>query len=192
MLYLVFTEFILKVLSFYFVLTPLLDGSPIIDLDILPDFGLPNMIGPIGSELTKIMEPLGGDLSRMMEGDLGNIMGPLGSVLQTATGGTGAAGGGTGGAGGGAGAGGTGAIGTGTVPVVTGTVPVVTSPTAPAMMAAIMPGIGIGLLAGAFIAEILVKKNKKHPSPGYNYDHQPYGFDDSYDYGYGYKRVFQN
>lgn len=146
-------------------------------MDLLPDFDLP-----------KMMRPLGGDLSRMMEGDLTDLMGPLGGLLQVATGGTGTAGGGTGGAGTGTGTGGVGGIGSVSGPVVTGTVPaVVTSPTAPATMAAIMPGIGIGLLAGAFIAEILVnKKPKKHSSHGY-YD----GFDDNYDSGYGYRRKLQ-
>ena len=47
-------------------------------MDLLPDFDLP-----------KMMRPLGSDLSRMMEGDLTDLMGPLGGVLQVASGGTG-------------------------------------------------------------------------------------------------------
>ena len=51
--------------------------------------------------------------------------------------------------------------------------------TAPAtsMMAAVLPGIGIGLLAGTVIAEILVSKKPKKLRGGYSsYHHTGYGY----------------
>ena len=58
--------------------------------------------------------------------------------------------------------------------------------TAPAtsMMSAVLPGIGIGLLAGTVIAEILVSKNKKPKKL------RSHGGDSSYHQtGYGYGRA---
>ena len=117
--------------------------------------------------------------------DLSHVMGPLGNLLQEVGGAVGGAGG-AGGAGvGGAGAGGGGTgLGTG-VGTVVGGLPVTTSPVVPAMMmSSVLPGIGIGLLAGTVIAELLIGKSgdKKHPA-GYNY-HQPRGYDGHGLYGY--------
>ena len=129
----------------------------------------PSLASPVLAELRRLMRPLG----------------PLGHLLQGAvTGGGGAgaaaggaaeaAGGAAGAAGGAAGAGGA----TGGVGNVVGTLPVTTSPVVPAMMmSSLLPGIGIGLLAGSLIAELLIGKNegKKHQA-GYE--------DQQYSYGY--------
>ena len=111
-------------------------------------------------------------------------MGPLGDLLQVAGGAAGA-----GGAGGAAGAGGagTGAAGVGTgggVGTVVGGLPVTTNPVVPAMMmSSVLPGIGIGLLAGTVIAELLIGKNgeKKHPEHKY---YQPRGYEGYDPYGH--------
>ena len=121
----------------------------------------PSLGSPVLAEMRRLMRPLG----------------PLGHLLQgavTGGGGAGAAAGGAAGAAGAAGAGGA----TGGVGSVVGSLPVTTSPVVPAMMmSSLLPGIGIGLLAGSFIAELLIGKNegKKHQA-GYE--------DQQYSYGY--------
>ena len=115
--------------------------------------------------------PVLADLGRLME-----PLGPLGHLLQSAVSGGGGA---AGGAAGGAGAAGAAGAGTGAVGGVVGTLPVTTSPVVPAMMmSSVLPGIGIGLLAGTVIAELLIGKNggKKHKA-GYEEHYQPaYGY----------------
>ena len=122
----------------------------------------PGLGSPVLAELSRLMRPLG----------------PLGHLLQSAVAGGGAAGGG-GATAGAAGAAGAGAGGVGTV---VGTLPVTTSPVVPAMMmSSVLPGIGIGLLAGTVIAELLSGKNgdKKHHEDS----HQPYGYSGYQHYG---------
>ena len=119
-----------------------------------------------------LSSPVLADLGRLM-GPLGSL-GPLGHLLQGAV-----AGGG--GAAGGAGAGAAGAAGAaaGGVGGVVGGLPVTTSPVVPAMMmSTVLPGIGIGLLAGTVIAELLIgKKGGKKHQAGYEEHYEPaYGY----------------
>lgn len=110
--------------------------------------------------------------------ELSQMMGPLGNILQVAAGGGGAAGAGTGAAGVGAG------TGTGAVGSVVGGLPVTTNPVVPAMMmSSVLPGIGIGLLAGTVIAELLIGKNEEKKHPGQKY-YQPRGYEGYHPYGH--------
>lgn len=72
---------------------------------------------------------------------------------------------------------GTAAGGAGTAVV---TAPAVATTAVPAnMVTALMPGIGVGLLAGTFIAELLLAKNKKKQRYNY-YDYHHYGLKRKY------------
>ena len=118
----------------------------------------PSLASPVLAELRSLMRPLG----------------PLGHLLQGAVTGGGGAGAAAGGAAGAAGAAGA----TGGVGSVVGSLPVTTTPVVPAMMmSSVLPGIGIGLLAGSLIAELLIEKNEgKKQQAGYE--------DQQYSYGY--------
>lgn len=60
------------------------------------------------------------------------------------------------------------------------TAPAVATTAVPAnMVTALMPGIGVGLLAGTFIAELLLAKNKKKQRYNY-YDYHHYGLKRKY------------
>ena len=114
----------------------------------------PGLSSPVLAQLSRLIEPLG---------SLGSLSSPSHSTV--------AGGGGTGAAGAaGAGAG-------GVVPGTVGTMQVTTSPVVPAMMmSSVLPGIGIGLLAGTVIAELLIGKNGEKTREYRDTTYQPYGY----------------